>query len=513
MIPDMSTRNGVSVISTKTKEEKSRERAERRQNRLEKKQRRKSRGGSMHFRLFLILIVTGMMPLLLVNQIMTRTYLDSEVTVSSQTMENQALILVNQLVLSDYFNGEGNEINDALLEQMAENWNGRIRIIDSSFQVVMDTSGQDEGKYCVAEEVLRAFSGEYSESYDEASHTLVFVEPITTLDQEAVVIGAILVNVDTTSIEKPIREQQANLRILEIAMFCLLLLIDAVLLYFVLKPLKTLAESISEAANTGADAPNAVNVRRYQETTRISDAFNKTLSRLQTLDESRQDFVSNVAHELKTPITSVRVLADSLTSMEEVPVELYREFMEDISQELDRESKIIDDLLSLARLDRNADTLNITRENINEVMERILKRVTPIAQTRNIELILESYRPVLADIDEVKLSLAVSNLVENAIKYNRDSGWVKLSLNADYKFFYIKVSDSGCGIPEDALDRVFERFYRVDKARSRDTGGTGLGLSITKSIVGLHHGAIRVYSKMGEGTTFVVRIPLNYIKE
>ncbi|MCD8329974.1 MAG: ATP-binding protein [Lachnospiraceae bacterium] len=139
--------------------------------------------------------------------------------------------------------------------------------------------------------------------------------------------------------------------------------------------------------------------------------------------------------------------------------------------------------------------------------------MTPIAQTRIIELILESYRPVLADIDEVKLSLAVSNLVENAIKYNRDSGWVKVSLNADYKYFYIKVSDSGCGIPEDALDHVFERFYRVDKARSRDTGGTGLGLSITKSIVALHHGAIRVYSKMGEGTTFVVRIPLNYIKE
>ena len=113
----------------------------------------------------------------------------------------------------------------------------------------------------------------------------------------------------------------------------------------------------------------------------------------------------------------------------------------------------------------------------------------------------------------MKLSLAITNLVENAIKYNQDAGWVKVSLNADYKYFYVKVSDSGCGIPEDALDHIFERFYRVDKARSRETGGTGLGLSITQSIVQLHHGAIRVYSKEGEGSTFVVRVPLIYIKE
>ena len=126
-------------------------------------------------------------------------------------------------------------------------------------------------------------------------------------------------------------------------------------------------------------------------------------------------------------------------------------------------------------------------------------------------MVFESFRSVTAEIDEVKLTLAFSNLVENAIKYNYDDGWVKVSLNADHKYFYVKVIDSGVGIPEDVQDMVFERFYRVDKARSRETGGTGLGLSITKSIILMHNGAIKLFSREKEGTTFTVRIPLRHI--
>ena len=111
------------------------------------------------------------------------------------------------------------------------------------------------------------------------------------------------------------------------------------------------------------------------------------------------------------------------------------------------------------------------------------------------------------------MAMAFRNLIENAIKYNYDNGWVRVSLNADHKFFYLKVSDSGVGIPEELQDSIFERFYRVDKARSRETGGTGLGLSITKNIIQMHHGAIKVASKEDEGTTFSVRIPLTYIKQ
>jgi signal transduction histidine kinase len=128
-----------------------------------------------------------------------------------------------------------------------------------------------------------------------------------------------------------------------------------------------------------------------------------------------------------------------------------------------------------------------------------------------VEVVFESNRSVSAEIDATKLSLAFSNLVENAIKYNKENGWVKVILDADHKYFYVKVEDSGMGIPQDSLDSIFERFYRVDKSHSREIGGTGLGLAITKRAVVAHRGAIKVQSTLGEGTTFTVRIPLKYI--
>ena len=124
---------------------------------------------------------------------------------------------------------------------------------------------------------------------------------------------------------------------------------------------------------------------------------------------------------------------------------------------------------------------------------------------------LESFRPVTAEIDEVKLTLALTNLVENAIKYNKESGWVHVSLNADHKYFFVRVEDSGIGIPEDSLEHIYERFYRVDKSHSREIGGTGLGLAITRSAILMHRGAIKVHSREGDGTIFTVRIPLNYM--
>ena len=237
----------------------------------------------------------------------------------------------------------------------------------------------------------------------------------------------------------------------------------------------------------------------------INDIFNKA----QLLEESRQEFVSNVSHELKTPITSMKVLSESLLTQDNVPAEMYREFMEDIVQEIDREAEIISDLLTLVKTDKGPDSLNRESVDMNEFMELILKRLKPLAEKRSIDLSFESFRDIHANIDKVKFTLAISNLIENGIKYNIDGGWIKVSLNADHRNFYIKVADSGVGIPEDCINHIFERFYRVDKARSRDTGGTGLGLAITKNIIILHKGTINVYSEPGKGTTFTVKIPID----
>jgi signal transduction histidine kinase len=206
----------------------------------------------------------------------------------------------------------------------------------------------------------------------------------------------------------------------------------------------------------------------------------------------------------------MKVLAESLLQNEDATAEMYREFMTDIVDEIDRETKIINDLLVLVKTERQSAKLNIEETDINALIDVILKRVTPIANQRGIELIYESYREVSAEVDEVKLSLALANLIENAIKYNVDNGWVKVSLNADHKNFYIKVADGGVGIPDDCKDMVFERFYRVDKARSRDTGGTGLGLAIARNAILVHDGTIKLYSESGKGTTFTVKVPLKH---
>ena len=259
------------------------------------------------------------------------------------------------------------------------------------------------------------------------------------------------------------------------------------------KPYQRIVQSI-EDVTAGYENEN-LEEDAYTETKAISEAFNKMLDRMRLLDASRQEFVSNVSHELKTPLTSMKVLADSLISQENVPVELYQEFMAD---EIERENKIINDLLSLVKMDKTSSQLNVQSENINDMVELILKRLRPIAALKNVELTFESFRPVVAEVDEVKLSLAISNLVENAIKYNQEEGWVRVSLNADHKYFYLKVSDSGMGIPEEDQVHIFERFYRVDKSHSSEIGGTGLGLAIARNAILVHRGAIKVLAKREE---------------
>ena len=276
------------------------------------------------------------------------------------------------------------------------------------------------------------------------------------------------------------------------------------------RPFGKITQSLEEVRGNVIEEQE-ISIPDYTETKLLSEAYNRMLKRMKVQEDSRQEFVSNVSHELKTPITSMKVLADSLLAQEEVPAELYKEFMGDIAEEIDRENKIITDLLSLVKMDRKSSDVNIQETNINQLIELILKRLRPIAAKRGIDLVLESFKPVFAEVDETKLTLALSNLVENGIKYNTENGWVHVSLNVDNKYFYVKVEDSGIGIPEESQEHIFERFYRVDKSHSREIGGTGLGLAITRSAVLMHHGAIKVYSKEGEGTTFTVRIPLKYV--
>lgn len=463
---------------------------------------------SLRFRITVILVIIGIVPMILVEKGIVESYEERAVAVRSITVKNQCDIICDQMVQQNYLEDQSSETINSELNILNNIYGGRIMIIDENFRIVKDTYDLDRGKTMVSQEVIDSYNGKDTSRYDSKSSYIEMTIRIQDKETKET-LGVMLMSVSTDEI-------QANMNILEQKGTMILMIVMVLVLvlgYFLsgilVRPFQKVTRSIENLTDGYLDED--ISVPDYLETELITNAFNKMLARVRTLDESRQEFVSNVSHELKTPLASMKVLADSLNAQEDVPVELYKEFMQDITEEIDRENQIITDLLSLVKMDKKAADLNITTMNINDLLELILKRLRPIAAAKKVELILDSFRPVNAEVDETKLTLAISNLVENGIKYNVEGGWVKVSLNADHKYFYVTVADSGIGIPKESLDHIFERFYRVDKSHSREIGGTGLGLAIARSAIVMHRGAIKVYSKENEGTTFSVRIPLTYL--
>ena len=455
-----------------------------------------------------MVLLAGLVPSVVALFGIVKVYESRAVSLRTAEIQNQCTILTNQISASHYFEDTSQEVVNDSLNQLTNIYNGRVMVIDDQLRVVKDTYSLDEGKLDVSESVVRCMKGTSTNNYDKKNHYIEVTAPIA-IPGEDQIRGVMLASVSTDSIEDSLDVLYTQGSVIIGLVMIFLTIVAVFAADRVVRPLHQIAATIENVSAGYSD--DVLHVDTFTETKSISEAINKMMGRLKLLDDSREEFVSNVSHELKTPMTSMKVLADSLLEQENLPVEMYQEFMGDIAKEIDRENKIITDLLSLVKMDKKAADVNITHMDINQLLEDILKRLRPIADRRNIDLILDCFRPVDADVDEVKFTLAISNLVENGIKYNVDDGWVRVSLDADHKYFYITVADSGMGIPEDSIERIFERFYRVDKSHSKEIGGTGLGLAITKSSIAMHHGTIKVFSKEGEGTTFSVRIPLSYI--
>ena len=454
------------------------------------------------------MIVFGIAPGFSLRAGILSAYESRAVETRTVDITSQAKLLATQIVANNYLENTSSQNITTQLEQLSTIYDGRVMLIDQAFHIVKDTYALDEQKTILSEEVMQAYQGETVQKYDSDNRYIEMTLPIND-ESGKNVIGVMLVSVSTDSIVATLQILKQYALMLQFLAGVAVVIVAFAVSGVLVKPFKRLTKSITDVQD-GYEA-DFISVHSYSETDTISNACDEMLRRLQTLDESRQEFVSNVSHELKTPLTSMKVLADSLIGQEDTPVELYREFMSDIGAEIDRENKIINDLLSLVKMDKAAGNINIESVNINELLERIMKRLKPIAQRQNVELVMESFRPVVAEVDEVKLTLALSNLIENGIKYNNAEGWVHVTLNADHQNFFVTVEDNGIGIPKEAQTRIFERFYRVDKSHSREIGGTGLGLAIARNAIIMHRGAIKVHSLEGEGTTFTVRIPLTYI--
>lgn len=483
---------------------------------------------SFRLRVFILILLAGAIPCVLLGFVVISSYEDKAVNLKISDAQTQGVILSNHLTTYGYLSDTSSEIVNAELYQFAESNDGRIMIVDKNCRVVTDTYLLNQGRYLISNEIISCLRGENTTIADDENHYILMTIPIMdilpesvlnlesdtipTPPKEPMVEGVLQISVSTESILTTKRQLSREAQTIEAGLLVLLVGMAFLLSKLMVRPFDKVTTEIQKVK--AGFSNEEISVLNYLETQHISEAFNALLSRMKVIDDSRDEFVANVSHELKTPMTSMKVLADSILMQENVDNDMYREFLLDIANEIDRENKIITDLLSLVKLDKSAtELLTIGETDINGMLELILKRLRPIAIKRDVELILECNRAVVAGIDEGKLTLAFSNLVENAIKYNNSHGWVKVKLDADHKFFYVDVADSGIGIPKEAGDHIYERFYRVDKSHSREIGGTGLGLSITKNAILMHRGILTYESREGEGTTFKVKIPLSYRNE
>lgn len=319
-------------------------------------------------------------------------------------------------------------------------------------------------------------------------------------------IGVLLYVVDVVDLDTAHRIIQDQMILYFIATSIVVILLSIFFSSIITKPIAALTEGIKQMAK--GDLSGRVKESGSDEMARLAQTFNQMSEKLENLDNARNEFVSNASHELKTPLATMKIMLESMMYEENMDEKLRKEFMADIDKELERLGHIVSDLLTLVRIDSSDYQLRRTSLVFREIVEDTMRRLEPLAEAKEqrLQLHLLSDCPLLGDM--TKLQQAVYNLVENAIKYSPEKGRIDVTLKQEGKMAVFVVNDSGPGIPKKDQPHIFDRFYRVDRARSRATGGNGLGLSIVQQAIHLHEGKVSVMSEEGKGATFRVELPL-----
>jgi signal transduction histidine kinase len=396
------------------------------------------------------------------------------------------------------------------LRRWCEEWNlSRIVIVNSAGYAVADSSIIGMGSLFASSVVTGALNNNDTNALSDDKSEIYAAVPI--FDDRGMVSGAVLIVANIDTINFMLAEISEKRTLISV----LLAIVVTVLVFFVsqlfIDPLKAIVVAVREFSE--GRLRRRVDIVGHDELAELAEAFNNMSEKLETLETVRQEFVSNVSHELKTPITSMKILSDGLLANNSEEIDLYREFLTDINSEVNRMTQIINELLMLVRLDNSdgggADSTLIFGElSVTAMADALLRRLRPLARAKDITLTYTETKSFIITADENKLFLVFSNLIENGVKYTMPGGVVSINVDGDHQNVFITVEDSGIGIAEGEISHIFDRFYRVDKTRARDTGGTGLGLSIAHKIIKLHDGSIKVFSKEGEGSSFVVRLPI-----
>lgn len=433
---------------------------------------------------------------------------------SEKEWMGKATRVATKVMEGDYLKNNGNyTFFKSLIDNFSkeEDINTRIIVVDELGYVVADSAGVDLKRTMVNEVVFGALSKKDDAKQYKRDDQMIMNAAASVVDKDNKddVLGAVVITANIDDIYTSLNAMESQIYLLSFLTSLLVGLLSFFTSSFITRPLQVLMKVVQKVTN--GQLEQKVDIRGKDEIAELGNAFNHMTDQLERVEHSRQEFVSNVSHELKTPLSSIKVLTESLMFQENVPVEMYKEFFMDINSEVDRLNNIISDLLTLVRLDRKEIPMNIKTTHLNEMTQAILKRLSPLAKKKDIKLVYQSHKDIQVDIDEVKLTLALSNLIENAIKYTPEGGEVKVILQSDLQDAFITVQDTGIGIAKEEQSKIFERFYRTDKTRNRETGGTGLGLSITYRTVIMHNGSIQVESEEGIGSTFIVQIPIRHV--
>jgi len=267
------------------------------------------------------------------------------------------------------------------------------------------------------------------------------------------------------------------------------------------------SESIEAAISDGTRNKVWVHARAAKMSGRHVLLLIEDRSEMKRLEDTRRDFVANISHELKTPIGAIGLLAEALIDGIDDP-QMVKKFAKNLQRESNRLAELVQDIIELSRLQAAEVSPESRPIALSEVIAEALDRNVVIAENRGIKLAVKTDEPAFVYGDREQLTMAVKNLIENAILYSNENAQVGVGLGIADGMAEIAITDTGPGIPREEQDRIFERFYRVDPSRSRQTGGTGLGLSIVKHVALNHNGEIRLFSQLGLGSTFTLRIPL-----
>ncbi len=390
-----------------------------------------------------------------------------------------------------------------LVEQMGSLKVTRLIVTDPTGAALYDSSGEVGSRYVLLPEILRAMEG-YDVFTCRYQNGTLHSRACTPIMYYGTVIGSVyMTEFDTV--------QGALIHTLEVNTLQITLVLEILVVLFSLIYSRTFSSRMRKIMHSmriiqNGDYTHKITMSGSDELTVLSDEFNDLTERLQTSEQKRRRFVSDASHELKTPLASIKLLTDSILQ-NDMDLETVREFVGDIGNEADRLNRMTAKLLSLTKVDSQEAPGENEIIYMAPTVQRVHRMLSPMAAQAGIEILLslDADSPVL--ILEDDLYQIVFNLMENGIKYNQPGGTLTVSLSKEGDNALLTVQDTGVGIPEDALEHIFERFYRVDKARSRATGGSGLGLAIVRAIAQRNRGEITVTSAPGQGTVFSVTFP------